>query len=269
MAVITLTTDFGVEDPYVAAAKGVILSINPHVTIVDISHSVQPQNIAQAAFLLSTVHHYFPKGTVHVAVVDPGVGTERRAVLLCTPSAYFVAPDNGILSYVIEETGPEDLEAYSLTNSRYWLTPPSDTFHCRDIFAPVAAHLSWGTEPTELGEPIDALVKLPLTGPQVGEDGVLIGHVIHVDRFGNIITDVKENHLPQERVFVEVHGHIIDELSQTYADEDELLALIGSSGNLEISVNRNDAARFLRAKIGDEVKVGINRASLKQARKRG
>lgn len=268
MAVITLTTDFGVEDPYVAAAKGVILGINPHVTIVDISHSIQPQNIAQAAFLLSTVCHYFPKGTIHVAVVDPGVGTERRAVLLVTPSAYFLAPDNGVLSYIIEETGPEDIEAYALSNSRYWLSPPSQTFHCRDIFAPVAAHLSWGTEPHELGEGVDTLITFPISRPEAGEDGVLVGRVIHIDHFGNLITDIKEHHLPKGRVFVEVHGHIIDELSRTYADEDELLALIGSSGNLEISVNGNSAARFLSVRLGDEVKLGINRSSLKQARGR-
>ena len=266
MAIITLTTDFGLQDPYVAAAKGVILSINPQVTIVDISHDVQPQNIRQAAFLLSITHEYFPKGTIHMAIVDPGVGTERRAVLLVTPTAFFIAPDNGVLSYVLDETPPQDVQVYALTNTQYFLSPPSDTFHGRDVFAPVAAHLSRGISPEEFGHAIESIAAFPIPRPQVGEDGVLIGQVLHIDRFGNLITNIKKSNLPTSRVFIEVHGHIIDELSRTYSDEDQegLLALIGSSGNLEISMTNSSAARFLRAKMGHEVKVGINRASLKQ-----
>ncbi|TET39534.1 MAG: S-adenosyl-l-methionine hydroxide adenosyltransferase, partial [Dehalococcoidia bacterium] len=129
MDIITLTTDFGMDDAYVAAMKGVILSINPKVTIVDICHTIEPQNIAQAAFVLSTTYHYFPEGTIHIVVVDPGVGTERRAVLLTTPWAFFLAPDNGVLSYIIEETPPEDLQAIALSNPHFWLFPVSATFH--------------------------------------------------------------------------------------------------------------------------------------------
>lgn len=262
MSLITLTTDFGMDDPYVATMKGVILSVNPQVAIVDICHTIKPQNIAQAAFLLSTTYHYFPAGTIHVVVVDPGVGTERKAILLITPQAFFLAPDNGVLSYVIEEASPE-LEVIALTNPRFWLSPVSDTFHGRDIFAPVAAHLSLGIPPRELGDPIPSILTFPIPQPQTGEDGVLIGHILHIDRFGNLIADIKREDLPTGRLFIEVCGHIIDDLSQSYDEGEELLAIIGSSGRLEVSVKNGSAARFLRAKMGDEVKVGINKSSMR------
>ncbi|RLC71322.1 MAG: S-adenosyl-l-methionine hydroxide adenosyltransferase [Chloroflexi bacterium] len=262
MTLITLTTDFGLNDPYVATMKGVILSINPGVTIVDICHAIEPQNIAQAAFLLSTTYRYFPQGTIHVVVVDPGVGTERRALLLVTAQAFFIAPDNGVLTYIVEEASSE-IEAFSLTNPRFWLSPLSDTFHGRDIFAPVAAYLSLGTPPHEFGEPVSSISTFPIPRPQTDEDGILIGHVLHIDRFGNLITDIKRDDLPKGRIFVEVCGHIIDDLSRSYEDGDELLAIIGSSERLEVSLKNSNAATFLRAKIGDEVKVGINKSSLR------
>lgn len=262
MAIITLTTDFGMDDTYVATMKGVILSINPQVRIVDICHTINPQNIAQAAFLLSTTYHYFPEGAIHVVVVDPGVGTERKALLLATPQAFFLAPDNGVLSYIIAEASPE-LEAIALTNPRFWLSPVSDTFHGRDIFAPVAAHLSLGIPPHEFGDPIPPIFTFPTPRPQIGEDAMLIGHVIHIDHFGNLITDIEREDLPRGRLFIEVRGHIIDDLSQSYAEGEELLAIIGSSERLEVSIKNGSAARFLRAKMGDEVKVGINKSSLR------
>ena len=262
MAFVTLTTDFGTDNPYVATMKGVILSINPQVTIVDICHTVKPQNIAQAAFLLSTTYRYFPEGTIHVVVVDPGVGTERNAILLITAQAFFLAPDNGVLSYIVEEASPE-LDAIALTNARFWLSPVSDTFHARDIFAPVAAHLSLGIPPREFGYPIDSISTFPIPRPQIGEDGLLIGHVTHIDHFGNVITNIQREDLPRGRLFIEVRGHIIDGLSQSYAEGEELLAIIGSSERLEVSIMNGSAARFLRAKMGDEVKVGINRSSLR------
>jgi hypothetical protein len=262
MAIITLTTDLSTDDPYVATMKGVILSINPQVIIVDICHAIKPQNIAQAAFLLSTTYRYFPEGTIHVVIVDPGVGTERKAVLLITPQAIFIAPDNGVLSYIIEEASPE-LEAIALTNPRFWLSPVSDTFHGRDIFAPVAAYLSLGIPPHEFGNQISSIFAFPIPCPQIGEEGVLIGHVIHIDHFGNLVTDIKREDLPRGRLFIEVCGHIIDDLSQSYADGEELLAIIGSSERLEVSIKNGSAARFLRAKMGDEVKVGINKSSLR------
>ena len=262
MAIITLTTDFGNDDPYVAAMKGVILDLNPEVTIVDICHNIKPQNVAQAAYILSTTYHYFTRGTVHIAVVDPGVGTERQAVLLITHQAFFLGPDNGVLSYIVEESLPE-IEAIALTNPRFWLSPLSNTFHGRDIFAPVAAHLSLGVSPYEFGDLIPSIAAFTIPRPQIGKDGVLIGRVIHIDRFGNLISDIKREDLPRGRIFIEVGGHIIDDLSSSYEEEEELLAIIGSGERLEVSLRNGSAARFLRAKIGDEVKVGATKTSLK------
>jgi len=262
MSLITLTTDFGTDDPYIGTMKGVILSINPGVTIVDICHAIEPQNIAQAAFLLSTTYRYFPQGTIHVVVVDPGVGTPRKALLLVTAQAFFVAPDNGVLSYIVEES-PSEKEVFSLTNPRFWLSPVSDTFHGRDIFAPVAAYLSLGIPPHEFGQPISSISTFPIPRPQTDEDGVLIGHILHIDRFGNLITDIKREDLPGGRLFIEVCGHIIDDLSRSYEEGEELLAIIGSSERLEVSLKNSSAATFLRAKMGDVVKVGINKSSLR------
>jgi S-adenosylmethionine hydrolase len=262
VAIITLTTDFGNDDPYVAVMKGVALDLNPEVTIVDICHNIKPQNVAQAAYILSTTYHYFPRGTVHIAVVDPGVGTERQAVLLITHQAFFLGPDNGVLSYIVEESHPQ-IEAIALTNPRFWLSPLSNTFHGRDIFAPVAAHLSLGVSPYEFGDVISSFATITIPHPQVGEDGVIIGRVIHIDRFGNLISDVKRENLPRGRIFIEVGGHIIDDLSSSYEEEEELLAIIGSGERLEVSLRNGSAARFLRANIGDEVKVGATKTSLK------
>lgn len=269
MALITLTTDFGLDDAYVAAMKGVILSINPQVTIIDLCHSIEPQNIAQAAFVLSTNYRYFPQGTIHVVVVDPGVGTERLAVLLITPSAFFLAPDNGVLSYVVEEFAPAgeeqpaagerwlgpELRAIALSNPHFWRHPVSDTFHGRDIFAPVAAHLSLGTPATDFGDLIPTLLTLPTPRTEKRESGVLVGHVLHIDHFGNLITNIKSEDLPRGKLFVEVAGHIIEDLSPTYAEAEELMAIIGSSGHLEVSLKNGSAAKLLRAKIGDEVSI--------------
>jgi S-adenosylmethionine hydrolase len=262
VAIITLTTDFGNDDPYVATMKGVALDLNPEVTLVDICHNIKPQNIAQAAYILSTTYHYFPRGTVHIAVVDPGVGTERQAVLLITHQAFFLGPDNGVLSYIVEESHPE-IEAIALTNPRFWLSPLSNTFHGRDIFAPVAAHLSLGVSPYEFGDLISSIAAFTIPRPQIGEDGVLIGRVIHIDRFGNLISDIKREDLPRGRIFIEVGGHIIDDLSSSYEEEEELLAIIGSGKRVEVSLRNGSAARFLGSNIGDEVKVGATKTSMK------
>ena len=177
-AIITLTTDFGIDDAYVAAMKGVILEINPGATIVDISHSVEPQNIRQGAFVFSTAYSYFPQDTVHLVVVDPGVGGPRRAIILETDNAIFVAPDNGVLSYVIQASTrkrisrsalmklPPELQAFEITNPKYWHHPVSSTFHGRDIFAPVAAHISLGKPLNELGQAIASVNVFPLPRPE-------------------------------------------------------------------------------------------------------
>jgi hypothetical protein len=271
--IITLTTDFGTQDAYVAAMKGVILSLNPQVTIMDICHSIEPQNVAQATFVLSTACSYFPRGTIHVAVVDPGVGSQRRAILLKTPEALFIAPDNGVLSYVMalpagkpvtseegflmpqEKRLPPGFEAISLTNSRFWHHPVSSTFHGRDVFAPVAAHLSLGVPLEEFGERIGSILAIPVPHPQFRANGELMGHILHIDHFGNLITDVKREDLFGDNLSLEVAGRHIQKLSSSYAEGDELLALIGSSEQLEIAAQNGSAAKLLSAKVGDVVKI--------------
>lgn len=266
-AAITLTTDFGSTDAYVAAMKGVMLGVNPDSNIIDICHSIKPQDISHAAFVLSTVYQFFPAKTIHVVVVDPGVGTERRAVILRTPAADFVAPDNGVLSYVIQresksfvpnttrrkiKLGPE-LQAVAITKSQFWRSPVSPTFHGRDIFAPVAARLSLGMSPLDFGESINSLTILPLPRPHKEGDS-LTGEIIHVDSFGNLITDIREGDLPPDRqILVEVGGQRIAGLARTYADRNGLTALFGSSGYLEVAFNGGNAREFLNARVGDSV----------------
>ena len=253
-AIITLTTDFGAQDAYVATMKGVILDINPEVTIVDICHSIEPQNIAQAAFIISTAYDYFPRDTIHVVIVDPGVGSQRKAIILKTQNALFVAPDNGVLSYIISAS-PEEPQAVELTNPKFWRHPVSSTFHGRDIFAPVAAHLSLGVPLEEFGQAITSLSTFPMPHPQTVAKGKLLGHILHIDRFGNLITDVVKEDLPQGNLSVEIAGRQIEGLSISYAEGDELLALLGSSGHLEVALKNGSAASLLGARIGDEVRI--------------
>ena len=275
--VITLTTDFGTGDAYVASMKGVILSINPRAAIVDICHSVEPQNILQAAFIISTAHHYFPEGTIHVAVIDPGVGSQRKAVVLRRPSAFFVAPDNGVLSYIVDELCPAsarppsaispnleqselgaDLEAVAITNPDFWRQPVSATFHGRDIFAPVAAHLSLGTPLNRFGESISCLHTFPVSRPYHDAKGNLMGRILHIDNFGNLITNVRHSDLPAAEVVIEIENQRICGISQFYAQEEGLAAIIGSSGYLEISLRNGNAASSLDIKVRDEIKLKGN-----------
>ena len=271
-AIITLTTDFGLTDAYVAAMKGVILGINPEAKLIDICHSIKPQNIPQAAFVLSTAYQFFPQKTIHLVVVDPGVGTERRGIILRTPSADFVAPDNGVLSYAIQESSAKPaadnvnlqerelepgLEAVAITKPQFWRTPVSSTFHGRDLFAPVAALLSLGFPPIDFGEAITSLTMLPLPKPHRRPDGSLVGHILHIDNFGNLITNIKGSDLPptKQPITVEVGNHVISGLSRTYAEGQGLLTLIGSSGYLEISLKGGSASAFLDAEVGSEVRL--------------
>jgi len=272
--IITLTTDFGYEDAYVAAVKGAILSINPEANIIDISHSIKPQNILQAAFILSVAYRYFPKQTIHMAIVDPGVGSERQGIILKTPSAIFVAPDNGILSYIIDDlfsvesrsltqqthdleeiVFKKGLEAAAITDPRFWRHPVSPTFHGRDIFAPVAAGLSLGISPYEFGEKINSLHILSIPKPSLDSEGNLVGRVLHVDRFGSLITNIKSNDLPGKDVVIEVAGYCIQGISDYYAQKGGVMAIVGSSGYLEVSLRDGSACDFLGTTVGDEIKV--------------
>lgn len=271
-AIITLTTDLGLTDAYVAAMKGVILGINPEAKLVDICHSIKPQNIPQAAFVLGTAYKFFPQKTIHVVVVDPRVGTERRAIIMRTPSADFVAPDNGVLSYVIQQSSTKpveenanqqlrelepELEVVALTESRFWRSPVSPTFHGRDIFAPVAALLSLGFPPIDFGEAITSVTMSPLPRPYKALDGSLVGHILHIDNFGNLITNIKSDDLPQTKqaITIMVGNQLVHGLSHTYAEGRGLLALIGSSGYLEVSLKGGNAGALLNAEVGNEVRI--------------
>jgi S-adenosylmethionine hydrolase len=272
-SIITLTTDFGYEDAYVGAMKGAILSINPAASIIDVSHSVGPQNILQGAFLLSAAYRYFPKDTIHMAIVDPGVGSDRQGVILKTPSATFVAPDNGILSYIIDDLFsiegqlPDEqtqdltevvfkkgLEAAAITDPRFWRHPVSSTFHGRDIFAPVAAGLSLGISLYEFGEKVNSLHIICVPKP-FGSEGSLMGKVLHIDHFGTLITNIKSNDLPGKEAVVEVAGYCIQGISDYYAQKEGVMAVVGSSGYLEISLRDGSACDFLGAIVGGEIKV--------------
>jgi S-adenosylmethionine hydrolase len=272
--IITLTTDFGTGDAYVASMKGVILSINPKAVIVDICHSIEPQNVLQAAFIQSTAYRYFPEGTIHLAVVDPGVGSQRKAAILKTPEAFFIAPDNGVLSYIIDEIdatpakpvhnfspSPEQrklgtgLEAVAITKPDFWLKPASATFHGRDIFAPVAAHLSLGTTLHKFGDSLSHVFAFNIPRPSGDNQGNLTGCILHIDNFGNIITNIRSGDLPGEKVTVSIGSRRIDGISKFYAEKKGLAAIIGSSGYLEISLKNGNAAAFLKTRVGDEIRL--------------
>jgi len=272
---IVLTTDFGLSDPYAGIMKGVVLSINPDAILIDLTHQIQPQNIRQGSFVLAASHRFFPESSIHVAVVDPGVGTDRRAVLLVTPTASFLAPDNGLLSGVLGDylgttlinaervNLPSSLTAYHLTNSEYWLHPVSNTFHGRDIFAPVAAHLSLGVPPAGLGQPIQDLAWLPTPKPTQQGDH-LLGEVIYADHYGNLVTNIQVGELADAaKIMVEIKGRKIQGLSQTFQspennNEEGLLALGGSLGFLEIAVQNGSAALVLEAGPGEKVRVSFS-----------
>jgi len=257
--------------------KAVIYRINPEVNVIDITHQIEPQNIHQAAFVLSTVYKYCPLYSIHLAVVDPGVGTSRRAIILKTPESHFVAPDNGVLSYILADFGSKaeggqarpgpDLKAYVINRSEYFLDPVSDTFHGRDIFAPIAARLSLGMPAYSLGVETESLIMLPLTQPSADREGIT-GHVQHIDSFGNLITDIPEKFLANsENITIEIKGRMIAGTGHSYQDSltrdgNDLVAIIGSSGYLEISLRNGSAANMIKAVTGDPVRVKSKREEL-------
>lgn len=263
--IITLTTDFGLADSYVGTMKGVILNIAPMARMVDITHDVGPQNIHQAAYIVQTFYRYFPAGTVHLVIVDPGVGSARGAVALGTPNAIFVAPDNGVLTYVwrdaLDRWGAEACAVVELANPRFWLPQISNTFHGRDIFAPVVAHLSCGVLPEELGPRLMRITEADLEQPAPGRNGELVGRIIHLDHFGNCITNITPQHLEQagfgQQLVVKIIDQRIPGISRTFTDVPvgALIALIGSNNRLELAVRNGSAAQTLGVGIGDTVRV--------------
>ena len=272
---ITLLTDFGTRDSYVAEMKAVILRLDPRATIVDITHEVAPQAVAEGEVVLGRALRVFAPDAVHVGVVDPGVGTDRRALLLVTPDGRFLAPDNGLLTYAVRDAPeyeeaiasveflqtaampvPAGCAAYRLSNEALWRKPVSDTFHGRDVFAPVAAHLSLGLPPQDVGEPVASLACLSIPHPRRRGDEIA-GHVVHVDRFGNLVTTIGCDALAERDAEVVVRGHSIRGISRSYAEGGELLAIIGSGGSLEIAARDGSAARMLGVGVGEPVVVAL------------
>lgn len=326
-AIITMTTDFGQYDGYVGTMKGVIHTLLPNAKVVDVSHEIAPHQINEGAFIVYRAYRYFPAGAVHIAVVDPGVGSSRRPIVLVTRHGTFVGPDNGIFTYVLraeqaapsepaveggetdadsdEMDGPgapawaggmwgiapnwegdeppgkrsrsgfrqnslDDLpKAYHLDNPNYWLPSVSNTFHGRDIFAPVAAHLASGAHPERIGSPIslNSLVKLPIGAPRVHRSSktvTIVGQIVHVDRFGNIITNLPERLLAPILAkggmpVVEVGVHSIKGMAKSYMDvkEGQPVALIGSERLLEIAVRNSNAAHRMKVRSGDPVRIVV------------
>jgi S-adenosylmethionine hydrolase len=293
--VITLLTDFGNQDAYVGVMKGVIAGINPFANIVDICHSVPPQDIFGGAYLLYSSYKYFPKKTIHVAVVDPGVGSRRDIVCVVTKDYFFLLPDNGILSFIIQDEKPKSI--FRITNSKYFLPSPSNTFHGRDVFAPVAAHLSLGVKPQQLGIKINQLEQLDMPKPVRKKPGQAEGRIIYIDRFGNLITNITKEHLMQhdhsqsllktqmkeitlpisppsqggDEGGVKINLKCLETtigkkkiigLSETYTDvkAGEPLVLIGSAGFLEVSINQGNAQKYFKADKGSKIIIEIGQS---------
>ncbi|MDD5560405.1 SAM-dependent chlorinase/fluorinase [Candidatus Methylomirabilis sp.] len=260
--IVTLLTDFGLSDPFVGMMKGVILGINPHAVLVDLCHGSKAYEPSEAAFALITAYRFFPQGTIHVAVIDPGVGGPRRPLLVTCDGHLFIGPDNGLLAPLAEKAESSGVRA--ITATRYFLHPVSVTFHGRDIFAPVAAHLSLGVEPAELGEPIDDYVRLTLPrAAPFGTSGIK-GEILHIDRFGNLVTNVTRvdlKHLAAGDLPAEFLVHVAGLEVPIVAYYGQVApgvpgAVIGSADCLEIFVNQGDASRLLGVGRGAEVVVG-------------
>jgi S-adenosylmethionine hydrolase len=257
--IITLTTDFGTDDSYVAQMKGVILGINPAATIVDVTHAVAPQNIAAGATVLEDTVDAFPDGTIHLAVVDPGVGSDRELVAVEMGRWRFVAPDNGLLHAVARRYPPRRI--VRLEKSEYLRNPVSRTFHGRDILAPVAAHWSLDVDASLFGGETSSLATIPL--PRASRSGRLVtGEVARIDRFGNVVTSIGESLFDGEdrgQLQVECNGWAIVGLSGCYADAEPgaVIALVGSSGRVELAQRDGSAAAMLNAPVGTPVHIRL------------
>ena len=254
--VLTLLSDFGDRDTYVGVMKGVIAQINPLVTVLDLTHQITPQNKAAARFCLMNAYPYFPFGTVHVAVVDPGVGSVRRAIALEFADGFLVGPDNGIFSGVLSQNPV--IASVELTNQEYWRTPhKSTTFHGRDIFAPVGAHLASGVSLKQLGKPIDpaTLVQLDIAKSSLTETDA-VGCIQYIDHFGNLVTNIPESYVQGKIWHLEAAGVTVPG-GETYSDVKvgEAIALVGSHGWVEIAINSGNAQLQLQMQLGDALKV--------------
>ena len=259
-SIITLLTDFGLKDPYLASMKGVILKINPQCMLIDVTHQVNPHDVEEGAFILANAYSTFPKGTIHLAVVDPGVGGPRKPILLVTENYFFIGPDNGLFTFALQQEKVK--QGVALTRPKFFLPQVSRIFHGRDIFAPVAAHLSLGIRPKAFGENIDSWVELPFQKPRMKE-GKLLGEIIHVDTFGNLVSNVDQGRFFQfskDRSFViRVGRRTIRGLKKGYSEgkKNEPIALFGSGGFLEISIREGNAQKSLMVKRRDPIQIDL------------
>ena len=266
MSIITLLTDFGTEDEYVGLMKGVILSIHPRAAIVDITHRIHNQDVVQAAYTIHTSYPYFPPGSIHLIVVDPGVGAGRAVLALEMRKHFFIAPDNGILTRLLDDG--DIVELVRITNTEYFLNPVSSTFHGRDIIAPVGAHIAEGVALNRLGPQMSTheVVRLDNLQARMLHGGEIAGEIIAIDHFGNLISNIEMRQLAQyckddqtDSLKIRIGSHVIHGLSDTYGNvpTNTVLALIGSRGYLEIAVNCGSAARHLNVHRGATVRVTI------------
>jgi S-adenosylmethionine hydrolase len=257
--ILTLTTDFGLSDHYVGVMKGVILGICPQAQIVDVTHGVTPFEITEGAYLIAQAYRFFPPKTVHVVVVDPGVGTARRPILMEAAGQYFIAPDNGVLSMVYSR---EKHKIRLISNERYFREPVSRTFHGRDIFAPVAAHLCAGVLPSKLGKPIEDYLRPAFEKPMRTGKRTWNGRILKLDRFGNIITNFRAGDFPnleQRSFMMQIGSQEISVITRNYtqAGPGELFVIVGSSGYLEVSVNQGSAAKLIGCETGAAAELTI------------
>ena len=261
MSIITLLTDFGSQDYFVGAMKGAILAINSDASIVDLTHEIPPQDIRAAAFNLLAVYKDFPTGTIHLAVVDPEVGSARRGIIINCAGQFFVGPDNGSFSWICEREG--NFCAVHLTNEKFFRHPVSQTFHGRDIFAPVAAAVSNGVALKEFGPAIDDLIQLESLVPKRVDGRVIEATIIHIDRFGNCITNLTRDHFAVGAKLL-VKGRQISSFREFFADrgadQSDLFCLFGSAGFLEIAAQDSSAAKILGAQRGDRVTLQSGRS---------
>jgi S-adenosylmethionine hydrolase len=265
--IITLTTDFGLNDHFIGTMKGVILNIEPEAEIIDICHSVQAFDVLDGALTISQAYTYFPSGTVHMVIVDPGVGTARRPLLVTSERHHFVAPDNGVLSLIYQKE--ERLSARHVTAEHYFLQPVSQTFHARDVFSPIVAYLAKGVDPAKFGEEVTDFVRFSAPKPKPVNESTLRGVVLKVDRFGNLITNITPQDAPM--LFTEspaafkivVGKREITEIKQAYAlgAPGEVFGILGSMGYLEIAANRGAAAQILGVSKGTDVNIMLGEAA--------
>lgn len=265
--IVTLTTDFGLNDHFVGTMKGVILGVEPNAQIVDISHSVQAFDVLDGALTISQAYNYFPTGTVHMVIVDPGVGSARRPIIVSSERHHFVAPDNGVLSLVYQRE--ERLHARHITADHYNLQPVSQTFHARDIFSPVAGYLAKGVDPEKFGEEVTDFVRFNAPKPKPVNESTLRGIVLKADRFGNLITNITPEDAPM--LFTEsaaafkivVGKREVTDIKASYSEgaPGEVFGILGSMGYLEIAANRASAAQLLGVGKGIDVSIVLGEAA--------